>query len=240
MTPATRVFTVALTALVAAWLGTAACSDSNQASMRTADTTSGGAPATTPSDTGGSATTGGATSSDVDGSTPTGGSGPVCPTAEFAAQYPICGTNLAGTAIGKGVACVPEDVQLCYKTCGPEGIGVKSETCSGTAYVENSTCIWDPACDYSCYKLPEASDAACPTAAPKHNDPCTLPPCVVCGGTASGQTTGYLDSTEAAKSGFCICRPSVPSATADSGWTTQKWGCATAGTAWPCPGNLGC
>ena len=48
--------------------------------------------------------------------------------------------------MAKGGACAPTDVQLCYKTCGPEKAGVKSETCqtSGT-YAEMSGCTFD--CD---------------------------------------------------------------------------------------------
>ena len=34
-----------------------------------------------------------------------------------------------GMAIDKGVTCTATDTALCYKTCGPEKTGVKSETC---------------------------------------------------------------------------------------------------------------
>jgi len=48
---------------------------------------------------------------------------------------------------------------------------------------------------------------------------------VVCGGT-----TGYLDSTGAAKTSYCVCQASLSNPT---------WSCASS-TAWPCPSNSGC
>jgi hypothetical protein len=152
---------------------------------------------------------------------------------DWVCSHPLAGITQAQEAVAKGVACVGSDQQVGYKTCGPMNIGFKSETCTGGIYAEQSDCSFDPACDYSCFKLPQAADPACPATAPTHGTACSVPPCVVCGGTASGQTTGYLDSKSSAKIGFCVCVPATAS-------TTQKWSCATGGTIWPCPGNTGC
>ena len=51
----------------------------------------------------------------------------------------------ASSTVIKGGACTPTDQQFCYKTCGPEKTGVKTETCTtaGT-YAEMSGCSFDP------------------------------------------------------------------------------------------------
>jgi hypothetical protein len=57
--------------------------------------------------------------------------------------------------------------------------------------------------------------------------PCTAPPCMVCNSTG-GITGGlYLDSSGAAKNGYCVCTSS------------GKWSCATT-VNWPCPAGSGC
>src|SRR5580698_6433839 len=87
---------------------------------------SGGSPAT-----GGAPGTGGATGTGgtpaTGGTTGTGGATGAAGGSGFG--QPVCGSTGAGTAIAKGVACTGTDPQLCYKTCGPVSIGVKSETC---------------------------------------------------------------------------------------------------------------
>jgi hypothetical protein len=64
----------------------------------------------------------------------------------------------------KGGACVATDPQLCYKTCGPEKSGAKSETCTGGVYAEMSGCSFDSAKDFACYKIPAAANTMCPRA----------------------------------------------------------------------------
>ena len=226
MTSPIRISTTALLTLVAAWFGVTSCSNSNPPSITYkqefsiydgGDVDSGSAPTCTDQVT-------------------DAGPKPYACSPNWLCSHPLAGVTLAQEAVAKGVACVPSDQQVAYKTCGPLNVGYKSETCSGGVYAEQSDCSFDPACDFSCFKLPDPADpafAACPTTAPTHGTACTLPPCVVCGGTAKGQTTGYLDSKRSAKIGFCVCVP----ATAN---TTQKWSCATGGTIWPCPGNNGC
>src|SRR5450631_2208063 len=135
---------------------------------------------------------------------------------------PICGSNSAGTAIAKSVACTATDPQLCYKTCGPASIGVKSETCTTGAYAEMSGCSFDPSVNYTCYKVPATLDASCPTTTPQAGQACTVASCVVC--NVAGM---YLDTSSAMKTGYCVCQAS------------GKWTCA-ATNAWPCPGGTGC
>jgi hypothetical protein len=132
---------------------------------------------------------------------------------------PACAANE-----NKGAACTDSDLQACSKTCGPERVGTKTETCLGGTYVE-STCQFSPAGDYTCYAIPAAPDPACPTTSIQAGSACSIPDCLVCGGT-----TGYLDSTGAAKIGYCVCQAASAS---------PVWSCAAV-TAWPCPGGEGC
>ena len=117
-------------------------------------------------------------------------------------------------------------------------VGFKAETCTGGVYAEGP-CEFPadgPVAggDYSCFSNTTTDDAACPATAPQHGQPCTLTMCAIpCTGTACavcGVTTGYLDSSGAAKQGYCVCI---------AGSAGNKWACAST-TAWPCPGNTGC
>jgi hypothetical protein len=168
--------------------------------------------------TGGTPSTGGTTGT---GGTPsTGGTTGSAGSSGFG--QPICGSTGAGTAIAKSVPCTATDPPLCYKTCGPASIGVKSETCTSAAYVEMSGCSFDPSMSYACYKIPTPLDATCPTTTPQAGQACTVAPCVVC--NVGGM---YLDTKSASQTGYCVCQAS------------GKWTCA-ATTAWPCPGGTGC
>jgi hypothetical protein len=142
---------------------------------------------------------------------------------------PLCPALLtaAGQAPTKGGPCVDTDPQSCYKTCGPQSVGMKSETCLGGAYVEGQ-CEFASGSDYSCYKIPAVIDPACPATPPQAGTPCELPACTPC--NAGG---AYLDSTGATKVGYCICPAPGPSG-------ISKWSCATVSN-WPCPGpGQGC
>jgi hypothetical protein len=141
---------------------------------------------------------------------------------------PLC-SDVPPTASGapaKGGACTASDSQLCYKTCGPQSVGFKSETCTNGAYVEQSGCSF-PDGDYACYKIPTTVDPSCPTTPPQATKPCEVAMCTPC--NAGGN---YLDSSGASKMGYCVC----PMA-GDSGM--RNWSCASA-TAWPCPLGKGC
>jgi hypothetical protein len=142
-------------------------------------------------------------------------------------------TTAAGLSIGSKVACTAADTQLCYKTCGPDNVGYKSETCTAGAYVE-STCAFPATGNYSCFKA-TVDSAGCPATAPTHGQPCTITQCTLpCTGTACatcGFTTGYMDSSGNPKAGYCVCIPGTAGA--------SKWSCASS-SAWPCPASAGC
>jgi hypothetical protein len=183
--------------------------------------------ATTPAVTG----QGGATTTALGGAT-TAGTGGVTGAAGSTGSNPYTPSCTGlGTAAGvdptKNGICLDTDPQLCYKTCGPQSIGFKSETCTAGVYVEQSGCSFLPG-DYSCYKIPTAISSACPTEVPQANTVCTVATCTLC-----NVNNGYLDSGGAAKTGYCVCPP--PSTTTG----VSKWSCASS-TAWPCPAGQGC
>jgi hypothetical protein len=210
----------ALLALVFAFQGCA--TDNTGSTGASGGSTGTGTGGVTATGTGGSATpTGGTTG--AAGAPATGGTTGAAG-ASGAFGSPACGNTMAGTAAGKGVACTTDDVQLCYKTCGPEKSGVKPETCTSGAYAEGN-CMFDPSKTYACYAVPTTADPTCPTTAPMASSACSIADCVVCGGT-----TGYTDSTGAAKTGYCVCQASA---------TAPTWSCASS-TAWPCPNGSGC
>jgi hypothetical protein len=135
--------------------------------------------------------------------------------------------------VSKGGACLPTDIQFCYKPCGPENTGAKSDTCVGGVYVEMSGCAFDPSRDYSCYKIPTSANVICPAGVtPQASAACSVPACTLCnsvGGLPGGR---YLDAAGADKIGYCVCRE--PNATG-----VRTWSCAS-DTAWPCPAGAGC
>ena len=212
--------TTAILALVFAFQG---CATDNSGSPGTGGSTGTGTGGTTTA-TGG--TTGAAGAPATGGTTGVAGAPATTGAAGSSGTFgtPACGNTMAGTAAGKGVACTTADVQLCYKTCGPEKSGVKPETCTNGAYAEGS-CMFDPSKTYACYAIPATQDPTCPTTPPMASSACTIADCVVCGGT-----TGYTDSTGAAKTGYCVCQASA---------TAPSWSCAS-NTAWPCPNQSGC
>jgi len=231
--------------LVVASLGFAGCSSSNEPATGNDPLGNAGAPAGTGGDatmsTGGSATTSTGGSATGDGGSPTTGTGgstgmsgsPGTGGATSGSFSPPCGSTSGGVEIAKGGTCVAADTQLCYKTCGPINVGFKAERCTSGAYVEEA-CAFPPDGDYSCFKVPTADSAGCPTTPPQHNQPCTIDACSVpCSGTACamcGLSAGYLDSKGSPKSGYCVCI---------AGSAGNKWSCASA-SAWPCPGGQGC
>jgi hypothetical protein len=134
----------------------------------------------------------------------------------------------AGIAPSKAGPCVATDPQFCYKTCGPQSTGFKSETCLAGAYVEQAGCSYPPDGDFSCYKIPAVLDSSCPAATPQASTACTLPQCIPCADSAGT----YLDSTGAPHVGYCVCPAPGPSG-------ISKWSCSSAQN-WPCPTGRGC
>jgi len=222
-------FTVPLaTALV---LGALGCSDDNEPA--TEDTDSSGGTTSTGGET---SATGGAEDPESGGASSEGGAAPTGSggtTSECTddlgpdnrADYtPLCALNVtvAGEEPKKNIACTADDVQTCYRTCGPMSVGLKTETCEGGVYVEGD-CEFPTGVDYSCFSIPDTIDAAtCPTEAPQATEPCDVPICTLCNLAGS-----YLTSTGDVKTGYCVCRE--PNDDGDRTWT-----CASA-TAWPCP-----
>jgi hypothetical protein len=135
---------------------------------------------------------------------------------------PLCGDNVV-----KGSACSASSVRLCYRSCGPDARGYKSETCQGGSYVEQDGCTFPAGQDYSCYKIPSGLPSECPTATvPRAGTACQIAKCTACfGGSASYPM--YQDSTGTQKQGYCVC--------SDAG----NWTCASV-PSWPCPAAAGC
>jgi len=136
--------------------------------------------------------------------------------------------------VSKGVPCGPGDVQLCYKPCGPEKVGMKSETCDVSGvYYEMAGCSFDPNWEYSCYKISTVANSMCAAGVtPQASAACDLPPCVVCNSLQGLMGGQYLDSSGAVKIGYCVC--TQPNAAG-----VRTWSCAS-DTAWPCPLANGC
>jgi hypothetical protein len=124
------------------------------------------------------------------------------------------------------MACTGTDV--CYKNCGPQNIGRKSETCTASLIVEMDGCSFDPAGSFACYKIPTVANAACPAGVtPQASQACTVTDaCTLCNSTGGLAAGMYMDSNAMAKTGFCVC-------------VNSKWTCAS-NTAWPCPNGAGC
>ncbi len=177
----------------------------------------GGAPAS--AGAGGAATTGGAPGSAGAGGTSGGMYTPSCA---------AVGNTAAGVAPTKGGACTAADPQLCYKPCGPQNTGFKSETCTAGLYQEQSGCSFPAEADYSCFKIPTTQDATCPATTITASTACTTNMCTVC----SDAMGNYYDSQNNLKVGYCVCP--APGASG-----TSKWSCASS-TAWPCPVGKGC
>ena len=227
--------TVALLAQVLLTQGCGSNAPSNQGGAGGVSSTGG---TTTVTSTGGTTTAttgyGGTTATTgAGGTTGPDGSAGTTGTTSF---DPLCAGLLtaAGLAPTKNGICTADDPQLCYKTCGPASVGFKSETCTAGMYVEQSGCSFPTDQDYSCYKVNKDTsgalilDPSCPTDVPQASTPCTVTTCTLC-----NLNNGYLDSSGAAKTGYCVCP--TPSATTG----VSKWSCASS-TAWPCPAGQGC
>lgn len=238
----TRIHHVSVvTVLAACWFSAVGCSSSNDptgpgTTAGTTSNTTGGTTSTTTGGAGGTVanTTGGTTaiagtSGSLGGSVGTAGTTGTAGSTGTVDFSPLCAglTTAAGAAPTKGGACTAADPQLCWKTCGPQSTGYKSETCTNGAYVESSTCTFPPDLDASCYKIPTTVDASCPTTPPQASQVCTVAPCTPCNAGGS-----YLDSTGASKVGWCVCP--MPGASG-----TSKWSCASTNS-WPCPAGKGC
>jgi hypothetical protein len=137
-------------------------------------------------------------------------------------------TSSSGEEILKGTPCTAEDPKVCYRPCGPNQVGWKTETCTAGVYAEGD-CTFPEDKDYACYTIPDDIDeAACGvTEPPTATAPCDAPLCMSC-----NLDGFYQDSGNDLKEGFCSCREP------DAGGV-RRWTCAS-GVAWPCPFSQGC
>jgi len=139
--------------------------------------------------------------------------------------YPVCDAS-----VSKGDTCGSSN-DSCNKSCGPDGVGFKLESCERAQYgtfvysEPTANCTFLPG-NYSCYAIPPTLPKDCPVVPfLQASQACTVAPCTVCfGGTTSSPT--YHDSTGAEKNGYCVCSGST-------------WSCATSPNAWPCTSD-GC
>jgi hypothetical protein len=197
-----------------------ACGGSNDSSVTGKAGSSGSGTAGT---TGSGGTTGDG------GTTGTGGSSVTGTGGTMAFGEPACLSNVV-----KNGACTPADQQFCYKTCGPEKTGVKTEMCtSAGTYAEMPGCSFDPTKNYACYKIPTEVQTACPAGTtPKGSDPCDVPHCTLCNSLQGMMGGQYFDSQGSPKTGWCTCQE-------PNGEGLRTWTCAS-DTAWPCPLGAGC
>jgi hypothetical protein len=130
--------------------------------------------------------------------------------------------------------CTPADPQFCYAPCGPEAAGVTSETCrSSGVYDEMMGCSYDPARDYSCYRIPPTPNTGCaPGPGPQAGKPCDLPRCMPCNSRDGLPGGEFFSAAGAGTVGWCVC-----AAPDENGRRT--WSCANT-AAWPCPLGAGC
>ena len=134
----------------------------------------------------------------------------------------------AGEEIKKGVACTEADPACCWRSCGPQSIGWKTEECVASVYAEGD-CQFPPDADYSCYAIPAAIDTTvCPQdTPPQASMDCDVPECTVC-----NLDDTYFDSGGSSKTGYCVCQ-------APNSDGKRTWSCGSS-SAWPCPLGQGC
>lgn len=237
----------------AAWLGAQGCTDnpaaydgilgptreSPEGSASAGGTGGGGTGGGTTggSTTGGSQSTGGDGGMGDGGVPSTGGTGGSAGTVVNPPPHPDfmppCFEHMttAGEEILKGTPCTPDDVQSCYRPCGPAQVGWKLEECRAGVYAEEP-CLFPADGNYACYKLPDdpedIDESVCEvTAPPAATDECSAPACMAC------NFDGFYEDTGGdAKEGYCVCRD--PDAMG-----VRRWTCAST-MSWPCPTSNGC
>jgi hypothetical protein len=144
------------------------------------------------------------------------------------------GEPTCASRVGSGETCTPADQQFCYKPCGPEGVGVKSETCQSSGlYTEMVGCSYDPARDYGCYRIPHAPNTGCTGGqTPQAGKPCGAPTCTPCNSRDGLLGGEFASAAGGVSAGWCVCQP--PDAAG-----ARTWSCTNA-SQWPCPIGKGC
>lgn len=96
----------------------------------------------------------------------------------------------------------------CFERCGPDGTGrgtgVKGLKCEGGVFA-TVPCFFDPANDYSCYKLP-TPPPACP-AGTQRGGVCEVEKCAPCG--SATDPNAFLTAGGNPHAGFCLCLGAV-------------------------------
>lgn len=156
-------------------------------------------------------------------------------------RSPACATltTAAGVHPRTACGCTAADPQVCYQPCGPEGRGARADQCRTGVYTEDAVCSFDPATDYSCYRLPAIGQKVrCPAdpaggiAVPQQSAACATDRCVVCNGSGGLPGGVYLDARGVGRAGYCVC--GAPDSTG-----ARSWSCAD-DQDWPCPSASGC
>jgi hypothetical protein len=134
-----------------------------------------------------------------------------------------------------GNLCTVADPPLCYTRCGPEGAGDRAATCDPSGvYIDAAECIFNPAFDWSPYKIPSAGNAACGAGVTPHAfAACDVETGIVCNSQAGVTGGTYVDTGGVARVGYCVCV--VITTIGD----TKGWSCAPDAD-WPCPRGRGC
>jgi len=143
------------------------------------------------------------------------------------------GQPMCPPAVTKGGTCAATDIQLCFKSCGPDKTGVKSETCSAAGvYEEMDGCRFDPNGDYSCYKIETVANTRCPMGTPTASQTCNTATCTACNNNRGAQGGQYFDASGTPQVGYCVCEPANSAG-------MRVWSCAPE-MQWPCPDSSGC
>ena len=122
--------------------------------------------------------------------------------------------------------------QRCYKTCGPEKSGAKSETCTGGVVRGDVGLQLRAGARLRLLQDPGGGQHRLPgRRTPQASTDCTVDHCVVCNSTGGLPGGGYRDSGGAAKAGYCVCQ-------AANSAGKRTWSCAS-DTAVALPRRLG-
>ncbi len=121
------------------------------------------------------------------------------------------------STVAKGGACTSVDQQVCYKTCGPEKTGVKSETCTGGVYYGDVRLHLRSGQGLLLLPDPDGRQLRPARRARRRmaSTPCDVPHCTLCNslqGVVGGQ---YLDAGGAPKVGWCVCQEPNAAGAAD-------------------------
>ena len=139
------------------------------------------------------------------------------------------------STVVKGGACTPTDQQFCYKTCGPEKTGVKTETCTtaGT-YAEMSGCSFEPSQGFLLLQDPDRGQHGVPGGRDAPGLDGLRRPALRALQQPRRRRRRQLPRLGRRAQGRLVHLPG-----AERGTGLRTWTCAS-DTAWPCPLGAGC